>query len=146
VHVLVSSSPALAQAPSSSGGYRNAHRLGGSTSFHAPPITTVASVKRMAGARGVAADIRKVLPDSGIPETADAVVAMLSNSTAVVKGGLCTGATPNDGVRVECDFQPGATLEWMAYRPNIRKGDRTPGRIERFRWAGKARSKRSCSG
>jgi hypothetical protein len=83
------------------------------------------------------ADIRKVLADSGIPETSDAVLALLSGATSSVRGGLCTDATPNDGVLVECDFQPGATLEWMAYRPNIGKGNRAPGRIERFRWAGK---------
>jgi hypothetical protein len=39
---------------------------------------------------------------------------------------------------VECQFQPGATLEWMAYRPNLNRGNRTPGRIERFRWAGRS--------
>lgn len=133
--VLVSSSPAAAQA--TSGGYRDAHRLGGSTSFHKPPLTNVAAVKRMARARGVAADIRKVLADSGIPETSDAVITMLSGVTSSVRGGLCTDATPSDGVLVECDFQPGATLEWMAYRPNLKKGSRTPGRIEKFRWAGK---------
>ena len=133
--VLASSSPAWAQA--TSGGYRDAHRLGGSTSFHKPPLTNPASVKRMAGARGVAADIRKVLADSGIPETSDAVVALLSGATSSVKGGLCTDARPNDGVLVECDFQPGATLEWMAYRPNLKKGNPTPGRLERIRWAGK---------
>ncbi len=137
VAVLVSGSPAFAQT-ASSGGYRDAHRLGGSTSFHKPPLTKVASVKRIADARGVAADIRRVLADSGIPETSDAVMAVLSGATSTVKGSLCTDAAPNDGVLVECDFWPGATLEWMAYRPNIKKGNPAPARIERFRWAGKS--------
>lgn len=38
--ILVSSSPASAQA-TSSGGYRDAHRLGGSTSFYKPPLTNL---------------------------------------------------------------------------------------------------------
>jgi hypothetical protein len=133
--IVLSSSPASAQSSSSSG-YRDAHRLGGSTSFYTPPLTTVDSVKRMAGAAGMAADVRKVLADSGIPQTADGVVSLLSGATSSVRGGLCTDAKPEDGVLVECDFQPGATLEWMAYRPRINDGDRTPGYLERVRWAG----------
>jgi hypothetical protein len=133
--IVMASSPASAQANSSSG-YRDAHRLGGSTSFYAPPLTTAASVKQMAAARGMAADVRKVLADSGIPQTSDAVMALLSSATSSVKGGLCTDAKPDDGVLVECDVQPGATLEWMAYRPRINQGDRTPRYLERVRWAG----------
>jgi hypothetical protein len=132
--VLVLNASASAQ---TTAGYRDAHRLGGTTSFYRPPIKNVAGVKRMAGARGVAADIRTVLADSGIPETSDAVVAMLSGATSAMKVGSCSDARPNDGVLVECEFQPGATLEWMAYRPNAPKGNRAPGRIERFRWAGR---------
>jgi len=92
----------------------------------------------MAGARGMQADIRKVLTDSGIPDTSDAVLAVLSGATSAVAGGNCSDARPADGALVECDFQPGATLEWMAYRPNLNRGNRTPGRIERFRWAGRS--------
>jgi hypothetical protein len=44
---------------------------------------------------------------------------------------------------LECDFQPGATLEWMAYRPNIRKGNRSPGRLERTAGRARARSRRA---
>jgi hypothetical protein len=29
-------------------------------------------------------------------------------------------------------------MEWMAYRPNAPRGDRTPGRLEKVRWAGPA--------
>jgi len=136
--ILVSSSPAAAQGTTSSDGYHNAHRLGGSTSFHKPPLTNLASLKRMAGARGMEADIRKVLADSGIPETSDAVLAMLSGATSAAASGNCADARPAEGTLVECQFQPGATLEWMAYRPNLNRGNRTPGRIERFRWAGRS--------
>ena len=31
--------------------YRDAHRLGGATSFHQPPLSTVASLKIAAGVR-----------------------------------------------------------------------------------------------
>jgi hypothetical protein len=91
----------------------------------------------MATKKGIDADIRKVLSDAGIPETSDAVVAMLSGGTRAVVGGSCVDATPEPGVLVECDFPKGATLEWMAYRPNIRKGDPSPQRIQKFRWAGR---------
>ena len=121
----------------SSDGYRNARRLGGSTSFYKPPLTTPASVRRMAAARNMTADVRLVLSQAGISETADAVLATLSGANTAVKGGSCTDATPAPGVLVECDFPVGGTLDWMAYRPNIRRGVRTPGRIERFRWAGR---------
>jgi hypothetical protein len=46
-------------------GYTNAHHLGGSTSFHQPPLTTVATLKKMAGVDTMAADIRKLLRDAG---------------------------------------------------------------------------------
>src|SRR5687767_74471 len=85
------SATATAQ-PTSTGEYRNARRLGGSTSFHKPPLTNVASVRRMLATRGVAADIRKVLADSGIPETSDAVVALLSGVTTAVNVGSCADA------------------------------------------------------
>ena len=62
---------------------------------------------------------------------------MLDGGAPSTKGGSCVGATPADGVLLECDFPVGGTLEWMAYRPNIGRGDRTPGRIEKFRWSGR---------
>ncbi len=127
----------IAGAQPADGTYHNAHRLGGSTSFHQPPLTTVASLKKMAAVKNMADDIRKLLRDAGIPETSDAVVAMLDGGVPSVQGKFCSDERPADNVLVDCDFQPGATLEWMAYRPNLRKHDRTPGRIERFRWAGK---------
>ena len=135
VATLTLSLPASAQ--TAGDGYHNAHRLGGSTSFHQPPLTTVASLKKMAAVKGMADDIRRLLRDAGIPETADAVVAMLDGGVASVQGRFCSDETPSDNVLVDCDFQPGGTLEWMAYRPKLKQHDRTPGRIEKFRWAGR---------
>ncbi len=65
------------------------------------------------------------------------MLAALNGPLSTEKGLICSDAIPADGTMVECDFKPGSTLEWMAYRPNLRKGDRTPGRLERIRWAGK---------
>jgi len=117
--------------------WHNARRLGGSTAFYTPPLKTAASLKQMAAKTGVAGDIRTVLRESGIPETGDAVLAALSGAASSVKGGFCDEATPTDGTIVECEVQPGSTLLWMANRPNVRKGSRAPGRLERVRWAGK---------
>lgn len=117
--------------------WHNAHRLGGSRAFYTPPLKTAASLKQMAAKKGMAEDIREVLRESGIPETADAVIATLAGATSSVKGGSCSDATPADGVIVECEVQPGSTLLWMAYRPTLRKGHRAPERLEYVRWAGK---------
>jgi len=126
----------VAAAQTSTGAVRNATHLGGPTAFYAPPLRNVASVKQMMAKKGMANDVRTVLRDNGIPETGDAVVATLSGATSSVKGGFCDEATPADGVIVECEFRPGSTLLWMAYRPNAPKRDRTPGRIENVKWAG----------
>lgn len=136
VVALMSASVATAQPRTDADGYRNARRLGGTTSFYRPALTNPESLKRMTATKGVADDVRKVLSDTGISDTADAVVAMLSGGAPSSKGGSCVGATPADGVLLECDFPVGATLEWMAYRPNIGRGDRTPGLINKFRWGG----------
>jgi hypothetical protein len=106
----------------------NARRLGGSTSFYMPPLRSAASLKQMVAKKGMAEDVRAVLRDSGIPDTADGVLATLAAATSSISGGSCDEAMPADGTVVACDFQPGSTLRWMAYRPNARKGDRTPGR------------------
>ncbi len=67
---------ALASVAAAQGGtLHNATRLGGSTAFYTPPLKTAASLKQMAAKKGVAEDIRTVLRESGIPETADAVLA-----------------------------------------------------------------------
>lgn len=114
-----------------------ATHLGGPTAFYAPPLRNAASLKQMAARKGMADDIRTVLLDSGIPETADAVIATLAGASTSVKGAFCDEATPADGVIVQCEFRPGSTLQWMAYRPHANKGDRKPGRLEAVRWAGK---------
>ena len=134
---LLVASPASAQGPSSpvDKPYTDAHRLGTSTSFNGAPLTNAASLKRMAERRGIADDIRKLLADGGIAETSEAVLATLSGASSV-KGGRCGDMTPQDGVLVECQFQRGETLEWMAHRPKASKGDRTPGRLIALRWAG----------
>lgn len=115
----------------------NATRLGGSTAFYTPPLRSAASLKQMLARKGVAEDIRTVLTEAGIPETADAVLATLAGATSSVRGGSCDQATPADGTIVECDVQPGSTLMWMAFRPNVSKGIRAPGRLAGVRWAGK---------
>ena len=114
----------------------NARRLGGSTSFYTPPLRTAAGLKQMMARKGMAEDVRTVLRDAGIPETADAVLATLAAAASSVEGGSCDAATPADGAIVACDFQPGSTLRWMAYRPNARNGNRAPGRLDGVRWAG----------
>jgi hypothetical protein len=122
----------------SADGYVNARRLGGSTAFHKPPLTDLDSLRRMARTRSIQADIRKVLNDSGVGRTADEVVAALSNGAAAPGAGLCADMKPTDGALAQCDFAIGSTMEWMAYRPNAARGDRTPGRLEKVRWAGPA--------
>ncbi len=130
---------ALASAAAAQGGQgvvHNAHRLGGATAFYTPPLRTAGSLKQMVARKGMPEDIRAVLRESGIPETAEAVLATLTGAMSSVRVGSCADATPADGVIVECDFQPGTTLLWMAYRPNAIRGNRAPGRIESVRWAG----------
>src|SRR5688500_13495907 len=84
VACLLISTTASAQ---SADGYRDARRLGGTTSFFRPALTNSESVKRMAATPGIDADIRKVLADAGIPETADAVIKMLSGGAPTTNAG-----------------------------------------------------------
>jgi hypothetical protein len=137
VALLVTASFATAQPARDAEGYRAARRLGGSTSFHKPSLTNPDSIKRMSAAKGMSDDIRKVLGDAGLSDTADDVIAMLSSGAPAAAVGSCSTAMPAEGVMVECDFQRGATLEWMAYRPNVGRGDRTPSRVDKFRWDGR---------
>jgi hypothetical protein len=117
-------------------GYRNARRLGGSTSFYKPPLTTPASLKKMAANKRVATDLRSVLEQGGVASVTDQVMAALSNPTEVVKGASCAEASPVDGTIVECDFQPGQTLQWMAFKPRV-KGKPTASLLQNLRWSGK---------
>ena len=127
---------ALGPAAAAQGGpdtMHNATRLGGSTSFYMPAMQTVDHLKRMMAQPRIVADIRSLLDQAGLSSTADAVVATLTNPTTTVKGARCADATPADGTLVECDFQPGGTLLWMAYRPTRK----APALLRGVRWAGK---------
>lgn len=114
---------------------RDIHRLGGSTALYKPPLTTVASLKRMGSDPAAAANIRTVLGQAGLSDLADNVVAVLVAADTSWKGGVCSDATPADGTIVECDVRPGQTLQWMAYRPT---GNNELGLLRRIRWAGQA--------
>jgi hypothetical protein len=128
--MMLSSSVAFADT------YRDAHRLGGSTSFY-KRLTNRASVKVFITTKGQAADVRRALTEAGVPELSDSVIETLTNGTSAGSVGSCSDVQLEEGQIAECRFQKGTTLEWMAYRPNIHKHDRTPGLIRKFRWGGK---------
>lgn len=111
---------------------QDVHRLGGSTAFYRTPLTNVASFKRMSDDPRVVANIRTVLDQGGVGSLADRVVAAFTGATTSVVGGRCADATPIDGVLVECDVQPGQTLQWMAHRPR----GAAPALLQNIRWAG----------
>lgn len=124
----------VAAAQGGAGALHNARRFGGATSFYKPPVETVAALKGMMARPGIVADIRLVLDQAGLASIADAVVTTLSEPGAVVQGTTCAEARPPDGTLVECAFEPGGTMRWMAYRPTGQTG--RPGLIEGLRWAG----------
>ena len=135
--VAVALGLALAPVAAAQGGtdsLHNARRLGGSTSFYLPPMQTVAHLKGMMAQPSLVADIRHLLDQAGLSSIADAVIATLTNPSAVVKGATCAEATPADGTLVECEFEPGGTLRWMAYRPTGQRG--RAGLMQGVRWAG----------
>lgn len=111
---------------------QDVRRLGGSTAFYRTPLTNVASLKRMSDDPRVVANIRTVLDQGGVGSLADRVVAAFTGATASVVGGRCADATPAEGVIVECDVQPGQTLQWMAHRPR----GTAPALLQNIRWAG----------
>ena len=117
-------------------GYRNARRLGGSTSFYKPPLTTPASLKKMVTNKRVMADLKPIFEQGGVTDIADRIMNTLTNPTEVVKGASCAEATPADGTIVECDFPVGGTLQWMAFKPRV-KGKPTPSLLQNLRWSGK---------
>jgi len=108
--------------------------LGGPTSFYRPKLTDSLSLQKLATTQG--GDIRTVLNESGLGDLNSTVFGALANAPAAVQGGSCADATPQDGVLVECDMTPGTTIEWMAHRPNARKGNPAPQRLLKLRWAG----------
>lgn len=131
--------PALAQAPAQpqGDGYRNATRLGGSTSFYRPPLRNEADLRRMASNPAIQKDIRAVMEQGGVGNLADQAIETLSKPKEVVKGAACGEAMPADGVVVDCMMQVGATLEWMAFKPR-RQGRPVPSLLKQIRWAGRA--------
>jgi hypothetical protein len=82
------------------------------------------------------ANIRTALGQAGLSGLADNVVAALVAADTAWKGGACRDATPADGTIVECNVQPGQTLQWMAYRPTT--GGTEVGLLRQIRWAGQA--------
>jgi hypothetical protein len=82
----------------------------------------------------IAANLRSVLAEAGVSNLSDELVATLSSAETSYLGAACRDAAPEAGTIVECDVQPGETLEWMAFRP----GGRTATVVRNVRWAGKA--------
>lgn len=131
--------------------YKDVTSLGtGTTSFFPFPqrrvgqpgrletLTDAASLRRMAEARGMQNDIRRILVQARVADAnlvaADVLTTMRGGFSTQRKGGECTLEAPGEGELVECTFAAGGTLPWMAYRPD----GRTPGIIRNFRWAGDA--------
>jgi hypothetical protein len=132
--------PVAAAQQAAAAAARDVTQLGGSTAFYRrSPLTTVASLRRMAGEPGMAHDIGTALRQAGLPDLADNVIAVLSAADTSVMGGECSDATPLDGVIVECLVRPGQALQWMAYRPDGSgdEGSEEPGLLRNIRWAGR---------
>jgi hypothetical protein len=126
-----------AQQAQAQDGYRNATRLGGTTSFYRPPLRNAADLRRMATTPNMVADLRAVMEQGGVGQLADRVIETMANPKEVVQGAACGEAMPADGVVVDCMMQVGATLEWMAFKP--RKGGKpVPSLLRQIRWAGRA--------
>ncbi len=107
-------------------------RLGGSTAFNRRPLVNVGSMKRMSDDPRLVANIRTVLDQAGVNSLGDGVVAAFAGATTAFVGGACADATPEAGVIVECDVQPGQTMQWMAHRPRGAE----PALLRNIRWAG----------
>lgn len=131
---------ALSDAPNegqSAATVRDARRLGGPTALHRPSLTTVETLRKMTSRPEIAADLRKVLNDAGLPQVSDAVISAMSSASTANDVGTCGDVGPADGTVSECAFEPGSVLQWMALRPNIAKKDRTPGIVGPIRWSGR---------
>lgn len=111
---------------------QDVHRLGGSTAFFRPSLTNVVSLRRMSDDPRTVANIRNVLEQAGLTSVSDKVVAAFAGAGASFTGGVCADAAPEDGVIVECDVQPGQTMQWMAHRPR----GTAPVLLRNIRWAG----------
>lgn len=124
--------PAAAQ-----GDYKNIKALGKTPSrFYHPPLTDVASLKRYARNPRVVKDLDIVLSDAGVPPmVASQVLPRLQEPGTVTQQASCS-TLPEGNAVVDCGFEPGGTMEWMAAR-NLVKGKRLPKAVQRLRWAGK---------
>ena len=130
--LLIASAPIAAAQAGGAVVVRDMRRLGGSTAFYRPALTNVASLKRMSDDARAVNGLRSVLEQAGMASVTDKVLAAFAGAGTAYTGGLCAEATPEDGVIVECDVQPGQTIQWMAYRP--RGG---PALLRDMRWAGR---------
>ena len=115
---------------------RDIHRLGGSTAFYKPPLTTVTSLKRMGAIREWPAISATVLSQAGTPESRGRVVAAaLAGASSSVRAACCSEATPLDGTIVECDVQPGQDDAVDGLSAEGRRV--TGGLLTDIRWAGR---------
>lgn len=126
--------PVTTRSADNAAAVRDVNRLGGSNRFYRTPLTTVASLQKMPGDARTATGLREVLTQAGVPQLSEEVVAALTSAGASYPGTTCREAVPQEGTVVECEVQPGETLEWMAFRP----GGGAPTVVRNVRWTGKA--------
>ena len=108
-------------------------RLGGTTRFYKGSLATAAGLRRMSSDPAMAASMRKIMSDAGVPDLSDELLASLSTVEANSPGVACVEARPQAGTVVECDVRPGESLEWMVFRP----GGGAAEVKHNVRWAGR---------
>jgi hypothetical protein len=129
--LLAQTVPAAAQT------YRDIKALGRTPSwFYHPPLTDVASLKRYARNPRVVKDIDIVLAAGEIPTAVAAQVLPRLQEPGVVTRQASCSTLPEGNAVVDCGFDVGATMDWMAAR-NLVKGKRPPKIVRNLRWAGK---------
>jgi hypothetical protein len=124
----------LVAAPAFAGEYKNATRLGGSTSFYHPPLEDRQTVKVFVNK--TESDITFVLREAGLSNLQAEVIKTLRYGYLAPAVNDCNVANPVEGALIQCNFQVGSTLEWMAYRPGAKSGNKTPGFLKKVRWNG----------
>ena len=112
--------------------YKNATRLGGSTSFYGK----VDSLQDFVSSDNAKNGIKEALVLAGVPEISDKVIATIESGVGGAVLDSCEDAPAEEGVISKCSFPVGSTLEWMAYRPDAKKGIKTPKLLKHLRWAG----------
>ncbi len=108
-------------------------QLGGTTRFYRGSLATAAGLRRMSSEPEMAASMRRMLSEAGVPGLSDALLASLGSVEANYVGVPCIEARPQAGTVVECDVRPGESLEWMVFRP----GGGAPTVVRNVRWAGR---------